>query len=136
MKEEITIVNEYKIITGHGIIELINDQYIKFQTHGHVANPTLEYLKQDAEAFKILTNGKKYPIISFILNMDKIDPECEKFIKPTISKLFTKQAIVTTNRWTVYVFNIISGFMNYPIPLKLFSDEESAMKWIKEESSK
>lgn len=131
----ISIINDTKIITAHGIIELINDEYIKFQTHGHIANPTLAYLKQDTEAFKILTNGKKYPIISFILNMDKMDSECEEYIKPIISKLFTKQAIVTTNRWTVYVFNLISSFMNYPIPLKLFSNEESAMKWIKEEPS-
>ena len=128
--------HQNKAITGHGTIELIENRWIEFKTHPHTKNPVYEYFKDDAEAFENITKEKKYPIICFVDNLNRMDKKSEKFMRSVIKKHFLVQAIVTKNKWTVFTINTIIKVMGHPIPMQLFTNKTDAKKWMDTEMSK
>jgi len=126
----IIITSETKVLTGHGSIELVENSYVEFRPYSHMPNPQIIYLKEDVEGFKLITKGKKYPMISYLEKMDKMDADCEQFILKNIPNYFTIQAVVTSSKWTINIFNLLLSFKSFPVPTRLFSTEKEALEWI------
>ena len=117
-------------MTGHGVIELVDNAYVKLEAHPHLIDFTIEYLKEDVEAFKHLTKGNKYPFICIIPKLTKFDPECDKFMRENVHKHFTMQAVVTNNIWAINFINLALNFKKLEIDTKLFSSIDNALFWI------
>ena len=125
-----TILEDHKVMTGHGIIELIDNSYVKLETHPHIKDFTLKYLKEDIEAFKFLTKGNKYAFISVIPKLTKFDPECDKFMRDNVHKYFNIQAVITENKLAINFINLALMFKKLEIDTKLFTNIDDALVWI------
>ena len=127
-----SFLDENKILTTQGIIELVDNKLIRFQVHNHVTKPKLEYLQEVIDAYSFLCKGNKYPLLMIANKVDKLDPEEEKVIRETTPKFFTSQAIVTVNPLTVMVINLALSIMKPSVPTKVFSTEEKALTWLEQ----
>ena len=119
-----------KILTRDGVIELIEESYILFKVHDHIKKPQKERLPEIINAYEILCNGKKYPLMMIANQIDRLDKEEEEIIRRTTSQFFTSQAIVTKNKFTVMVINFAISLKKPSVPTKIFSNEEKALEWL------
>lgn len=78
---------------------------------------------------KSMTKGEQYFLILIAKN-GKIEAEARNFIKKNLQQV-NKFAIVTTNHMTNFMGNLFLGLHKLEVPIKLFSNENDALEWIK-----
>lgn len=122
-------IEENKILTRDGVVELVEDKYIYFRVHEHIRKPQKERLNEIMNAYSSLCKGNKFPLIMIANQIDRIDKEEEEIIRNTINRFFTSQAIVTKNSFTIMVINFALKFKKVDVPTRLFSSEEKALEW-------
>ena len=124
------VINENKILTREGIFELIDQKYIQFTIHNHITTHRIDCLKENFEAVTTLSKGKKYDMLTFTESMDRLGDEEENLIREMFPKLFKSQTIVTNNKLSIMIINFALTIKKPPIPMKIFSTEEKALKWM------
>jgi len=124
------IISENKILTREGVFELIDQKYIQFTIHNHITTHRIECLEENFEAVKILSKDKKYDLLTFTETMDRLGEEEEELIREMFPKLFKSQNIVTNNKLSIMIINLALTIKKPPIPMKIFSSEEKALKWM------
>ena len=62
-------------------------------------------------------------------SMDRLSNEEEKIIRESAPKLFIKHAVVTTNKFSIAVVNLMLSIKKPVIPIKIFSNKEKALEW-------
>ena len=124
-------LGENKILTRDGVVELIDDTYMCFRVHDHIRKPTKERTTEIIEAYEALSDGKKYPLMLVANNIDRVDKEEQEIIRETNKRFFIAQAIVTNNKFTIMIVNMMINLSSSPIPTRIFSTEEAALKWLK-----
>ena len=123
-------INENKILTRNGTVELINEKYILFTIHDHITTLQIDRLKEIVKAFHHFCSVKRYPLLMIANSIDKLGNEEEKLIRDSSKMYFNSQALVTSNRFTIMVINMALMLKSSPIPTKLFSDEQAALQWM------
>ncbi|MFT6850367.1 MAG: hypothetical protein ACJATA_001180 [Sphingobacteriales bacterium] len=91
-----------------------------------------ESLEEAMENWKHLQNfveGKTYPMIHH-LSQQGYSLEARKFYS-TVPALASCAALVSTTFIQKLLGNFFLNFKNNKLPMKLFSDEQSAIKWAK-----
>jgi len=121
-----------KILTRDGTIELIEDKYMVFRVHDHITKPQKERFGEIIDAYDQLSKGKKHPLMLVAQSIDKVDDDEKKQIRETTKRFFNSQAIVTKNKFTVMVVNMLMAISPPPVPTKIFSDERKALKWLEQ----
>ena len=122
--------SENKILTRDGVIELIENKYIQFIVHDHIKKIDKDRLLEVNNAFRLLCDGNKYPLIMISNSIDRIDKEEEEIIREHTPIFFNSQALVTSNRFTVMVLNFALTFKKTDVPTKLFSNKEDGLNWL------
>ena len=96
---------------------------------------TIMTLEDGLESTRIsleVINHKAIPLLCDLSNVVKMSRECRNhFAGEEHAKSFTKAALVVTNPISRIIGNFFMG-LNRPIkPTKLFTDKDSAIKWLK-----
>ena len=123
-------IGKNKILTREGIIEIINDKYIRFQLHDHIRGHKTENLMESIEAAEILCEGRKLPFLTISKQFDRLDKKEEDIARASLKKLFTAQAMVTNSKITIMIVKLALSIKKADIPTKIFANEENAIKWL------
>ena len=113
--------NGVDIIVVNGII------HIHFNK---VSRIDLEKAKNILDQRNFVTQLKEYPQLVLADSLASISREAYKYWGEEAAKNISANAIVAKTPLTKMIFNIFSVFFSTTVPLKSFSKEEDALKWL------
>ena len=120
----IETTNCFIYLGDDGIMRLIT----KPMTHS-----VLETSMEEVEAMMSLANGKRVPLFSDIRNMLSVSPETRTYTNsPEVVKCFTAVGMMVGNVFSRVIGSFIVGINKPSYPVKLFTDEEKALNWLKQ----
>jgi hypothetical protein len=87
----------------------------------------LKEAKESTEAMKLLCGAEPKPLLAFMEDHE-ISSEARKHFSEHI--YVSKVALIGSSSIARFMANLFIRFIKVPIPLKLFSDEVTALEWI------
>ena len=82
---------------------------------------------------EFIASPSKIPLLVDIRTISSIDSESRNyFIGEESQKIVTKAALWTKSAMSNMIGNFFIGLNKGPIPVKLFSDEDKAISWLRE----
>jgi hypothetical protein len=100
---------------------------------GKTTDPTtLEQAKQRIETFENLHEGKRF---CFLIDYEKITPSSKEVMEYFGSELYRVAkgvAVLTSSPLKKMLVSLVLQFLNKDYPIKIFTDEQDAKKWLKE----
>lgn len=94
---------------------------------------TLEDVSEEMKKFRAFTNNKKVCMVAES-NPKAPAPAKEErdFIADALSSITKAMAIVTTSPVSKMIANLFFGFKPPPYPMKMFTNKDEAVTWIKQ----
>lgn len=120
-----------KKITTHGTISKREDGILFFVPHPHVNFCRLEYLKEDLAAYLEIQQGEVSPLLSDVRNLEVIGSKEKSFIIETAHQFTNAMAVWTDQPLSTFITNAFIQLYRPPVPLKLFTKPDEALKWLK-----
>lgn len=117
---------------GNGIIGITEDNILVFTPYPYMEGPTLEGLKKDHDVYLELTNGTPMPLLSDNRSIKKIGSAEQSYIKSTLTDFASKLACIVDSPLTRFLHNTFIHLYRPEVPVKMFTKEEDALKWIRE----
>src|SRR4030095_1772072 len=93
---------------------------------------TVENIKANVALVKQLTNNKPVPLLIYLANTPVPDKETRKFSMEMLPEIYSAIAMVSKPGLAKLIMNILFRFKPPPIPMKSFSDETGAKKWLRQ----
>ena len=94
---------------------------------------TMEEIMKEMQLFKSVTNNKKVCIVAETNSKSPPPPKDQRdFIAEQINSITKAFAIVTTSPVSRMIANLFFGLKPPPYPMKMFSNKEEAVEWIKQ----
>ena len=89
---------------------------------------------ENYEAILQLQNGCISPLLGNVTNIEEVENEAKAFMTKTLPTVANALAFVNekTNTVTSFVINMYLYLHRPQIPVKVFSSEEKALKWLNE----
>ena len=87
----------------------------------------LKEAKESTSAMKVLCGDTPKPLLA-VMEDHEISSEARKYFSEHI--YVSKVALIGSSSIARFMANLFIRFVNVPIPLKLFSDEVTALQWI------
>ena len=119
-----------EIITSSHKILLLDDGIVKLICF--TRDETIEKAREALDAFKIISEGKKIPLLVDNRQQKSISREARMFYS---GKEFTDQltalAFVVESTISKVLANFYLGLNKPPYPTRLFTKEDEAIKWLK-----
>ena len=81
---------------------------------------------------KKITGGKKVPLLIYLADSPVPDRETRKFSAKMLPEVYTAMAMISKPGLAKFIMNVLFGLKPPVIPMKTFSDEEEAKKWLKQ----
>lgn len=118
------------IITESIILKRLDDEIIQISPNPDWKQAeSLEQAKVNHAATIKMADGKTFSLICF-LGKTSINKEARDYYKSQNPEA-KKVAFVVTNFFQKIVGTIFTGVSKLPVPTKLFSSEEEALKWLR-----
>jgi|SRR4030095_7231122 hypothetical protein len=93
---------------------------------------TVENIKANVTLVKKITNNKPVPLSIYLANSPVPDKETRKFSMEMLPEIYSAMAMIAKAGLAKLIMNILFRFKPPPIPLKSFSDETGAKKWLRQ----
>ncbi|GIV41350.1 MAG: hypothetical protein KatS3mg034_0660 [Vicingaceae bacterium] len=96
---------------------------------------TLEMAKKHESAIVEISQGKKRLFILDVrVNYSYVDPEARRYMAKSepVNQLRHAQAILSNSLGARLMMNFYMKIDKPPVPMKLFSNEDAAKKWLKQ----
>jgi len=93
---------------------------------------TVENIKANVALVKQLTNNKPVPLLIYLANSPVPDKETRKFSTEMLPEIYSAMAMIAKAGLAKLIMNILFRFKPPPIPMKSFSDETGAKKWLRQ----
>jgi hypothetical protein len=102
--------------------------------HSFSKNPkrTVKNISENIALVKKITGNKKVPLLIYLSNSPVPDKETQKFAREQLPNVYTAMAMVSKPGLTKLIMNVLFKFKTPPIPMKSFSDDTAAKKWLKQ----
>lgn len=91
---------------------------------------TVALIRQNIELVKSITGGKPVPLLIYLCDSPIPDKETRKYSTEHLSEVYSAMAMVSKPGLSQFIMNILFRFTQPPIPMKSFSDDEEARKWL------
>lgn len=93
---------------------------------------TIENITENIALVKKITGNKKVPLLIYLSNSPVPDKETRKFSTEQLPHVYTAMAMVSKPGLAKLIMNLLFKFKEPPIPMKSFSDDVAAKKWLKQ----
>ncbi len=108
------------LLTDSGILISYNKRILK----------TVENITTNALLVKKITKNKKVPLLMYDKSSPIPDTKTRRFSSEKLSEIYTAIAVVSKPGLAHVVTTILLLFKNPPIPIKSFTNDEKARKWL------
>lgn len=93
---------------------------------------TVKNISENIALVKQISGGKKIPLLIYLSNSPMPDKETRKFSAEQLPNVYTAMAMVSKGGLAQFIMKILFKFKQPPIPMKSFSDDKEARKWLKQ----
>lgn len=93
---------------------------------------TVENLKGNGELVMKITEGKKLPLLIYLTNSPIPDKEARQYSTEALPKLYKAMTMVSKPGLSQFIMNILFALKPPPIPMKSFTNDEEAVRWLKQ----
>ena len=93
---------------------------------------TVENIKGNIALVKKITNNKKAPLLIYLSPSPIPDKETRKFVNEQLANTYSAMAMVSKPGLASIIMKFLFKFNKPPIPMKNFTDEDEARKWLRQ----
>ena len=94
---------------------------------------TVNNLQDNAEIVRSITNGKRTKVLVFLCNSPVPDKVARKLSAELVPQLYSAMALVSKPGLAQLVMKMVFAFQNPGIPVKIFTDSETAIIWLRKQ---
>src|SRR6478736_7991860 len=100
--------------------------------YSYSKNPkrTVENISANIALVKQITGNKKVPLLIYLSNSPVPDKETRRFSSEQLPNIYTAMAMVSKPGLAQFIMNILFALKSPPIPMKSFTDDREAKKWL------
>lgn len=91
---------------------------------------TVENIQENVNLVKSITNNKPVPLLIFLQSSPMPDKATREFSKQKLPEIYTAMAMVSKGHLGNFIINLLFNFQKSPIPIKSFTSELEARKWL------
>lgn len=93
---------------------------------------TVKNIGENVALVKRITGNKKVPLLIYLSNSPVPDKETRKFSTEQLPHVYSAMAMVSEAWLSKLIMNVLFRVKPPPIPMKSFSNDEEARKWLKQ----
>lgn len=119
-------------VTSSGTIQQLENSILVYRPHEGLQEPRLEFLKEDLEVFKEITQGIPHPYFSDNRQLNKLGSKEKAFIARTFHEFASHAACLVESPLTRFLHNTFTYLYRPSLPIRIFNDETEAFAWLTE----
>src|SRR6478735_11780541 len=102
--------------------------------YSYSKNPvrTVKNISENISLVKSITGNKKVPLLIYLSPSPVPDKATRKFSTEQLPNVYTAMAMVSKPGLSKLIMNILFALKPPPIPMKSFTDDEEARKWLEQ----
>ena len=106
--------------------------------YSYSKNPkrTVKNITENIALVKSITNNKIIPLLIYLSNSPVPDKATRKFVSEQLPNVYSTMAMVSKPGLSKIIMNILFNIKPPIIPMKSFSDDKKAKKWLEQFLSK
>ena len=106
--------------------------------YSYSKNPkrTVKNITENIALVKSITNNKIIPLLIYLSNSPVPDKATRKFASEQLPNIYSAMAMVSKPGLSKIIMNILFNIKPPAIPMKSFSDDKKAKKWLEQYLSK
>jgi hypothetical protein len=93
---------------------------------------TVELIKANVKLVKEITGNKPVPLLIYLSKSPVPDKETREFSTQQLPLIYSAMAMVSKPGLSKFIMNILFGLKKPPIPMKAFTNDQEAKKWLKQ----
>lgn len=93
---------------------------------------TIQNITDNVALVKKITGGKKVPLLIYLSNSPVPDKATQAFARQQLAEVYKAVAMISETGLSKLIMNALFKFNPPPVPIKSFSDEKEAKKWLKQ----
>ncbi|MFM6938847.1 MAG: STAS/SEC14 domain-containing protein [Aquirufa sp.] len=91
---------------------------------------TVPLMERNKELVKSITGDKPVPLLIFLKNSPMPDKATRDYSKSILPEIYSAMAMVSKPGLSALIMKLLFAFQKPPIPMKSFTDEETAKAWL------
>lgn len=91
---------------------------------------TVPLISANVELVKKITGGRPVPLLIYLCDSPVPDKETRKFSTEKLPEIYSAMAMVSKPGLSAFIMKILFKFQKPPIPMKSFTDDQEAEKWL------
>lgn len=91
---------------------------------------TVDNINRNAELVKGITGGRKVPLLIFLKPSPVPDKATRQLSAQLVPEIYSAMAMVSSPGLASLVMSMVFKFRKPPIPMRSFTNEEKARKWL------
>jgi hypothetical protein len=96
------------------------------------AKRTVESIQNNVTLVKKITGDKKVPLLIYLSKSPVPDKETRQYSAKMVPEIYTAMAMISKPGLANLVMKMVFGLKKSPVPIKLFTDDQKAMEWLKQ----
>ena len=91
---------------------------------------TVPLISANVELVKKINGGRPVPLLIYLCDSPVPDKETRKFSTEKLPEIYSAMAVVSKPGLSAFIMKILFKFQKPPIPMKSFTDDQEAEKWL------
>ena len=91
---------------------------------------TVPLMERNKELVKSIAGDKPVPLLIFLKNSPMPDKATRDYSKSILPEIYSAMAMVSKPGLSTLIMKLLFAFQKPPIPMKSFTDEETAKAWL------
>jgi hypothetical protein len=91
---------------------------------------TVPLISANVELVKKITGGRPVPLLIYLCDSPVPDKEPRKLSTEKLPEIYSAMAMVSKAGLSAFIMKILFKFQKPPIPMKSFTDDQEAEKWL------
>ncbi len=91
---------------------------------------TVPLMQKNRELVKSIAGDKPVPLLIFLKNSPMPDKATRDYSKSILPEIYSAMAMVSKPGLSTLIMKLLFAFQKPPIPMKSFTDEETAKAWL------
>jgi hypothetical protein len=93
---------------------------------------TVENISKNVALVKEITGNRRVPLLIYLSNSPVPDKETREFSTKQLPLIYSAMAMVSKPGLSKFIMNILFALKPPPIPMKSFTNDETAKEWLKQ----
>jgi hypothetical protein len=91
---------------------------------------TVPLIQKNREVVNSIAGNKPVPLLIFLKNSPMPDKATRDYSKSILPEIYSAMAMVSKPGLSTLIMKLLFAFQKPPIPMKSFTDEETAKAWL------